>query len=137
VQIKVVFERLLRQNSVLRFLQYPAATYHSERTVLPLKAEHRGRIPGIIHRSSDTGATLFVEPAEAVELNNTIARLKCDEHEEITRILLAIARVIHQNADEILRTLDMLAVLDMISAKVRFAARYQAVCPRIDRKSVV
>ena len=132
VQIKVVFDRLLRQSSLLRFLQYPAATYHSERTVLPLKSEHRGRIPGIIHRSSDTGATLFVEPAEAVELNNSIAHLKCDEHEEITRILLAVARSVHQNADEILHTLDMLAVLDLVSAKVRFAAKYEAACPRID-----
>ena len=89
-QIAVVFDRLVKQQRILKLLQYSGTTFHNDRTVLPLKAEHRGRIPGIIHRSSDSGATLFVEPAEAVELNNTIIRLRAEEHEEITRVLAAL-----------------------------------------------
>ncbi|UCG15659.1 MAG: hypothetical protein JSV19_10235 [Phycisphaerales bacterium] len=131
VRIKTVFDRLLRQARVQRLLQYSGATYHSDRLVLPLKAEHRGRVSGIIHRSSDSGATLFVEPVEAVELNNSIARLRYDEHDEITRILTAVSRAVHINAEEILRTLDALAILDLISAKVRYARKRQAVCPQI------
>jgi len=131
VQIKTVFDRLLRHATIQKMLQYAGATFNNDRMVLPLKAEHRGRIPGIIHRSSDSGATLFVEPAEAVELNNRIARLRYDEHEEITRILIAISRTVHLNAEEILRTLDALAVLDLITGKVRFAKHYGAVCAEI------
>ncbi|MFH0983190.1 MAG: DNA strand exchange inhibitor protein [Planctomycetota bacterium] len=130
-QIHVVVERILKQPRYLRLLQYTNPTFHDDRIVLPLKAEHRGRIPGIIHRSSESGSTLFVEPAEAVELNNSIVRLRSTEHEEITRILSALSRLIHQNADEILRTLDAVAVLDLVAAKVRYAKQHQAVCPVI------
>ncbi len=131
VRIKTVFDRLLRHASIQKMLQYAGATFNNDRMVLPLKAEHRGRIPGIIHRSSDSGATLFIEPTEAVELNNRIARLRHDEHEEITRILIAISRTVHLNAEEILRTLDALAVLDLITGKVRFARHYDAVCAEL------
>ncbi len=85
--IGVVVSRLLRSQSVKRMLQYTNSTFHNDRVVLPLKAEYRGRIEGIIHRSSDSGSTLFVEPAAAVEQNNAIIRLRRDESEEITRIL--------------------------------------------------
>lgn len=134
IEARSVFDRLLRQTRVQKLLQYAGATYHGDRMVLPLRAEHHGRIPGIIHRSSDSGATLFVEPAEAVELNNHIARLHRDEHEEITRILFAVTRVVHVNAPEILRTLDTLAVLDLLSAKARYAARRDAICPDLNQE---
>ncbi len=135
-QIDIVFNRLLRHPSVTRFLQYANATIHNDRKVLPLKAEHRGRITGIVHRSSDSGATLFVEPAEAVELNNTIVRLGLDEHKEISRILRDLSHLVHRNADEILKTLRAVAVLDVLVAKVRYARDYQALVPEIgdDRK---
>ena len=83
------FDRLLRQPRTVRLLQYANATFHDDRTVLPLKAEHRGRIKGIVHRSSDSGSTVFVEPAEAVELNNSIVTLRDSERREIDRILQA------------------------------------------------
>jgi DNA mismatch repair protein MutS2 len=131
-QIRVVVERILKQPRYLRLLQYPNPTFHDDRIVLPLKAESRGRIPGIIHRSSDSGSTLFVEPAEAVELNNSIVRMRGEEQAEITRILSALSRLVYQNAEEILRTLDAAAVLDLIGAKVRYAKQRHAVCPTIN-----
>jgi len=136
-QIDVVIERLLRSSHVLRMLQYPAATFHNDRTVLPLKVEYRGRLPGIVHRSSDSGATLFVEPSEAVELNNTIVRLRQDEHEEIGRILWHLTQLIHLNAEEILRTMTALAVLDLIGAKVALAEQYAMTCPRINDEGII
>ncbi|NOT00538.1 MAG: DNA strand exchange inhibitor protein [Phycisphaerales bacterium] len=131
-QIDVVFRRILRQSSITRYLQYANATFHNDRRVLPLKAEHRGRLPGIIHRSSDTGATLFVEPTEAVELNNTIVRLGLDEHKEVTRILADLSRLVHMNAGEIGKSLEAMAVLDLLGAKVRFARDFDAHVPEID-----
>lgn len=130
-QVDIVFARILRHSSITRYLQYANATVHNDRKVLPLKAEHRGRIDGIIHRSSDSGATLFVEPAEAVELNNTIVRLGLDENKEISRILRDLSRLVHINAEEILTTLDAVAVLDLLTGKMRFARDINARVPDI------
>jgi DNA mismatch repair protein MutS2 len=130
-RIQGVVDRLLRSPHVTKWLRYPEATFHNDRFVLPLAAEHRGRVRGIIHRTSDTGATLFVEPAEAVELNNAIVRLRQDETEEVGRILWELTHLIHLNSTELLRTFDTLAVLDLIATKVRFARKYHMTCPAV------
>lgn len=130
-RIRTVVDRLLQSPHVTKWLRYPEATFHNDRFVLPLASEHRGRIRGIVHRTSDTGATLFVEPAEAVELNNAIVRLRQDEDEEIGRILWEITHLVYRNQAELLRTLDALAVLDLVATKVRFAAKYELVCPSV------
>lgn len=131
IGIEHVIDRILKDRNVLKFLRYPQATFHDDRYVLPLPAEHRGRVPGIVHRSSDSGATLFVEPAPAVELNNRIISLKADEQAEINRLLWHLTHQVHLNQAEILKTLDALAVLDLIVAKVRFARAYAMTCAGI------
>ncbi len=130
-QVRIVVDRLTRQASIVKLLQYPNATVHEDRFVLPMKAEYRGRIPGIIHRSSDSGATLFVEPAEAVELNNVIIRLRYDELKEVNRILSALSHAVHVNAGGIRKSLDAMAVLDLLAAKVGYAQKRQAIVPRV------
>ncbi|MBN1345522.1 MAG: hypothetical protein JXQ73_22710 [Phycisphaerae bacterium] len=132
-QIDVVLQRLLRSSHVTKMLQFPNATFHNDRIVLPLKSEHHGRLAGIIHRSSDTGATLFVEPAEVVELNNAIAKLRRDEHEEIGRILFKLTKSIHANADAVLKAVEAIGVLDVVSAKVLMAREHEMVVPEIDQ----
>ncbi|MBP7935651.1 MAG: DNA strand exchange inhibitor protein [Phycisphaerae bacterium] len=136
IKIGHVIDRLLRDRHATRWLRYPQATFHEDRLVLPLSAEHRGRVPGIIHRSSDSGQTLFVEPAEAVELNNLIISLKNDETTEVNRLLWHLTHQTHLNQAAILDTLDALGVLDLVVAKVRFARAYGLTCPRLstDRK---
>lgn len=136
-KIKTVFDRILRQQSVTRMLQYSGSTFHNDRMVLPLKAEHRGRIEGIIHRSSDSGATLFVEPAESVELNNTVMRLRDEESKEITQILKGLTQRININAPAILSTLRVMGTLDLIAAKYRYLKKRACVCPAIDRDGVL
>jgi len=136
-QIGSVISRLLRSSHVTQMLQFPNAMFHGDRMVLPLKSEHRGRLPGIIHRSSDSGATLFVEPAEVVELNNTITRLRRDEHEEIGHILFRLTQAVHSNAGAILKALDAIGTLDMIAAKVQMAKAYEMVVPAISNDGVV
>ncbi|MCO6436410.1 MAG: DNA strand exchange inhibitor protein [Phycisphaerae bacterium] len=136
-RIKHVFDRILRQSSITRMLQYSGATFHDDRMVLPLKAEHRGRVRGIVHRSSDSGSTLFVEPEESVELNNSIIRLRDEESKEITRILRLLTQRVQLNAEAILTTLRTLAVLDLLAGKCRYARKYQCVCPRIDEAGVL
>ncbi len=135
-RIRTVFDRVLRQPKLTKMLQYAGTTFHSDRMVLPLKAEYRGRIPGIVHRSSDSGSTLFVEPAESVELNNTIVRLRDEETKEITRILRELTRHVNTNAKPIMAMLRAIGVLDLIAAKCRYAKKRSCVCPIVDENGV-
>jgi len=135
--VRSVFSRLLKETRITRMLQYSGATFHSDRMVLPLKVEYRGRISGIIHRSSDTGSTLFVEPEESVELNNSIIRLRDTESKEITRILTELCRKISEHASGILSTLRAIGVLDLIAAKCRYARKRRCVCPRINDDGIM
>ncbi len=123
-QTRDVFQKLLKQSSILKLLQYPNATFHADRMVLPVKIEQRGRLPGIVHRSSDSGQTVFIEPAQAVELNNTRINLLQAEREEIGRILWELTHIIHLNQKEILRTLETTAVVDLLTAKTKLALRF-------------
>lgn len=132
LRVRGVFDRLARQPELSRWLQYGGATFHDDRMVLPLKAEYRGRIQGIIHRSSDSGATLFVEPSESVELNNAIVRLREEENKEITQILKHLTQRVHLNARTIMATLGVLAVLDLVAAKCRYLKKRKCLCPEID-----
>lgn len=136
-RIRSVFDRLLRQNSIAKLLQYSGATFHADRMVLPLKAEQRGRIPGIIHRSSDSGATLFVEPSESVELNNSVIRLKEEESNEITRILKELTRLVRNDAPAIMDTMRAIAVLDLLAAKCRYSKARTCICPAINDDGVL
>lgn len=122
---------LINDPQIRRLLQYQNHTFHGDRYVLPLRAEYRGRLQGIIHRTSDSGATIFVEPAGVVELNNRITNLRAEESEEIARLLWDLAHEVHVNADAILSTVDALATLDLIAAKVRMARQFGMVCPDI------
>ena len=119
-----LFDKLIKQPSITKYLQYPEATFHADRMVLPLRADQRGRVPGIVHRMSDSGQTLFVEPSQAVELNNRRLSLVQAEREEIGRILWELTHLIHLNRDPLIETLDALAVLDLLAAKVKFADRF-------------
>ncbi|TWT42106.1 Endonuclease MutS2 [Phycisphaerae bacterium RAS1] len=130
-QIAGAVDKLLADPGVRRFLQYPNATFHNDRTVLPLRTEYRGRLPGIIHRTSDSGATLYVEPGVVVELNNRITNLRSEEQEEINRLLWELAHEVKLNEREILSTLDTLAVVDLIAAKLRFSRSFGLRCPDV------
>lgn len=130
-RIDHVFERLLSQPSVQRYLQYASRTFHDDRSVLPLRAEHRGRVPGIIHRTSDSGATLFVEPSEVVELNNSIIRLREEETAEIMRLLRELSRKVYKKAPELLDTLRAIALLDLNRGKWAYAKHYRCVYPEL------
>jgi len=133
-ETRELFEHLLRQSSLTKLLQYPSATFHGDRMVLPLKSDHRGRIPGIIHRSSDSGQTLFIEPTQAVALNNSIIQLVQDENAEIGRILWELTHLVHLNQAGLLATLDAVAVVDLILAKLRMAQRFGMTIPEISEE---
>ncbi len=136
-EIGEAVKRLLRDPEVTRLLQYHNHTFHGDRYVLPVRAECRGRVSGIIHRSSDSGATLYVEPAQVVELNNELSRLRADEQEEINRLLWELVHEVHINAAAVLGTLDSLAILDLVVAKLRFAERFELTAPKVNQEGRV
>jgi len=130
-QIREIVQAFVRRPDVSQYLQATMVQMHEDRFVLPVKAEHRGRLQGVVHRSSHTGATLFVEPAECVELNNRIVSLKDKEHDEIVRLLGELSIRVHKRDVEIRRSLRTLAQIDLIAAKAQYAHQFEMTCPDI------
>ena len=111
-QLQSVMESYLRGKDADRILQDKLVTTRNDRYVLLLKAEHRGQVPGIIHGTSGSGASLFVEPMPAVELNNDIVGLIEDERAEVVRILTDLTARVGARADVLERGVEILGVLD-------------------------
>jgi DNA mismatch repair protein MutS2 len=105
-------------------VQDELVTIRGERFVIPVKIEQKRRVPGVVHGSSSSGQTVFVEPIETIEQNNDLVRLLDEEQAEIHRILLQMTRRISQNADAIRNAADALAELELQFAKARFAEDY-------------
>ncbi|NLI15983.1 MAG: endonuclease MutS2 [candidate division Zixibacteria bacterium] len=107
-------------------------TIRDGRYVLPVKESFKGRVKGIVHDRSSTGATFFVEPMEAVEQNNNLRELIAAEHQEILRILRDLTDKIFANNIYIKNNVKILAELDILSAKARFALKLNCVRPIIN-----
>ena len=122
-------ERIVAAGAHRPFLQEALVTTRGGRYVIPLKAGFKGRIPGIVHDSSASGATLFIEPLATVELNNTWRELQLDEEKEIRRILAALSAQVGERAEDIVRTVDALAQLDLVLARARYAEQLGACEP--------
>jgi DNA mismatch repair protein MutS2 len=126
-----VMQTYVRRPDVAKLLQSTNVTVHGDRYVLAVKAENRGRVKGVVHRASNTGATVFVEPSASVELNNQLACLADDERKEIQRLLGELAFLIVAKADRILSTMSTIALVDLISAKAQYSLKYNMICPEV------
>ena len=136
--LKVAFERL--QNKLNRIvssksnqdkLQEAIVTMRHGRYVIPLKAEHKGKIKGIMHDSSSSGATIFIEPLETVELNNKWRELQVEEEKEIRRILADLTEEVAGESERIVRTVQLLGYLDLTFAKARYALENSCIQPKM------
>jgi DNA mismatch repair protein MutS2 len=99
-------------------------TIRGERFVIPVKIEQKRRVPGVVHGSSSSGQTVFVEPIETIEQNNDLVRLLDEEQAEVHRILLEMTRRIGEHSEAIRAALEVLAELELQFAKARFAEDY-------------
>ena len=106
-------------------------TDRNGRFVLVVRAEHRSAIPGIVHGSSSSGASLFLEPLSTVEINNDIVALEQQEAEEVRRILLALTDQYRRRALDLQRTIEVATELDVIQAKARLSAIVGGVEPAL------
>ena len=111
------------------FLMEPVITLRNGRFCLPVKAECKNQVPGMVHDTSSTGSTLFIEPASSVKLNNDIKELMLAEKQEIQRILSELSIRVAENSEQITANLDILKNLDFIFARARLAADMDAMRP--------
>lgn len=136
--MKVVFDRLQSKLNALitsptnaPYLQEQLITQRNGRYVIPIKAEFKGRIPGIIHDQSASGATLWVEPLKTVETNNEYRELQLAEEKEVRRILRELCELVAHESEFIVRTVEILSYLDLIFAKARYAEKLKANAPKL------
>ena len=132
-QQRVIEESLrstLRRLSEGGSTQEDLITIRGERFVIPVKSEHKRRIPGVVHGASSSGQTVYLEPLETIEQNNELVRLIDEELAEIRRIFLAMTREIGQQSNAIAEGARTLAQLDSLQARGRFAAEFQCIRPR-------
>jgi len=113
------------------FLQEPLVTQREGRYVIPLKADFKGRIRGVVHDVSASGATIFIEPLSVVELNNTWRELELAETQEVNRILAHLSGLVAERATEIEQTVEALAELDLAFAKARYADAINGTAPEL------
>jgi DNA mismatch repair protein MutS2 len=130
-QLQSVMEGFLRAKDADRLLQDRLITTRNDRYVLLVKAEHRGAMPGIIHGGSGSGASLFVEPMPAVELNNDIVALGDEERQEVVRILRELTDQVRDRADELAHAAEVLGELDAAQAAALLARDMEANEPEI------
>jgi DNA mismatch repair protein MutS2 len=130
-RLRSTLESFLRGKETAKYLQEQIVTDRNGRYVLVIKAEHRAAIPGIIHGSSASGASLFLEPLSTVEVNNEIVALEEQEAAEVRRVLLLMSDAFRRRAAELQRLVELATELDTIQAKARFSTLVGGVEPAI------
>jgi DNA mismatch repair protein MutS2 len=117
-------KRLLRDSELRRILRYPNATVSGDHYVLPVAVNHRHKLQGVVHRTSSTGETVFIEPAGIANLSAERAVLKGEEEREVRRILRRLSSEVGKVSRPLGHALDAMARLDFVTAKARFSRAY-------------
>jgi len=130
-RLRSTLESYLRGKETAKYLQDQVISDRDGRYVLVVKAEHRTSIPGIIHGSSGSGASLYLEPLSTVEINNEIVAVEQQEREEVLRILAALTDAFRAKPIELRQAIDAATELDVIQAKARCAHLLSGVAPAI------
>ena len=112
-------------------------TLRDGRLVIPVAPAMKRKIRGIVHDESDTGRTVFIEPAEVVEANNKIRELESEERKEINRILMEFTQTVRPEVEDMLRSYEFLALIDVIRAKAKFAIITKSTEPRMENKQLL
>ncbi|MBQ9860561.1 MAG: endonuclease MutS2 [Clostridia bacterium] len=128
-RVREQLDKMVRSPAYQKALQDPIVTIRSGRFVVPVKAEHRSEVPGLVHDTSASGATVFVEPMGVVEANNELKVLRSKEEAEIERILFALSEEVGGFATAIIADYEVLLELNVIFAKARLAYKMKGVKP--------
>ncbi len=130
-RVREQLDKLIHSAAAQKVLQEPIVTLRNGRFVVPVRAEHRGEIHGLVHDTSSSGATVFVEPMGVVEANNELKVLQSREAAEIERILQELSAEVGTFADTIIADYTVLVELNLIFAKARLAYAMKATLPTV------
>lgn len=120
-----------------QYLQENLYTMRGDRYVIPVKAEHKGRVAGLVHDQSSSGATVFIEPMALVALNNEIKELKLSEKAEVDRILSELSKLLFDNVEKVSLNYDIVNELDFIFAKAKYGNEIFGVIPEISEEGYI
>lgn len=136
VRIRESLDKLVKSSEVQKSLQDNIVTVRDGRYVLPVKAEHKGSVPGLVHATSASGSTYFIEPMSVVEANNDIQVLKSREQEEIERIIAELSGDCSYCAETLTADYETCAELDLYFAKSNLGAKMRGSIPEISDDGV-
>ncbi len=132
-----VLDKIIHSTSYIKYLQDAIITQRDGRYVVPVRAECRNNVPGLVHDTSSSGQTVFIEPMGVVQANNDIKMLKAKEEDEIERILFELSANAGDFADSIIRSYQNLAQLNLIFAKANLAYSMKASMPVMNDSGVI
>ena len=130
-------QKIISSPSYAKALQEPIITMRSDRYVVPVKADHKGAVPGLVHDISASGMTLFVEPMAAVKANNELRELAAKEKLEIERILAELSAECAEHKEDIAESFELLVRLDLIFAKAKLSYKLDCQEAGLEEKGIV
>ena len=130
-KIRESLQKIITSPSYAKILQEPIVTIRSDRFVVPVKAECKGQLPGLVHDVSSSGSTYFIEPMSAVNGNNELRELFMAERKEIERILAELSAESADHREQIKLDYDVLLELECIFARARLSFAMRAICPEV------
>jgi len=136
-KVRDILHSIISSPSYQKCLQEQIITMRSDRYVVPVKASHRAEIKGIVHDTSSSGATLFIEPSSVVEVNNRIRELKSREKEEIEKILMLLTEEVSLVSKLIEMSFETISELDLVFARAKFSLKYDCFRPMLNDKGVI
>ena len=136
-KIRQTLNKIITSPAYSKALQEPIITMRNGRYVVPVKAEYKSSVPGLVHDISSSGATQFIEPLTVVQINNELRELAVNEKQEIERILRELSADVAENGDNIISDFEVLAALDLIFAKGKLSLKLNAVEPDISESTSI
>lgn len=136
-RVRERLESLVRGKNASKMLSDSIVTIRNDRFVIPVKQEYRSHYGGIVHDSSSSGQTLFIEPDAVVQANNEVRRLKVKEKEEIDRILLMLSAQVQEVAHELFVLVEVLGEIDLILAKAKYGAANKCTKPVMNAEGYI
>ncbi|MBY0513132.1 MAG: DNA strand exchange inhibitor protein [Gemmataceae bacterium] len=131
-KVKAEVKRLLRDPKLREILSYPNATVSGDHFVLPVAANHRHKVHGLVHRVSNTGETVFIEPASIAGLSAERVTLKAEEDREVKRVLRRLSSEVGRVSKPLIYALEVIARLDLITARARLSRDYKMFSPDVN-----
>jgi DNA mismatch repair protein MutS2 len=137
LEIRSSLERMLRRFSKDDVLQDAVVTIRNDRFVIPVRAEEKRRVQGVVHGASSTGATVYIEPLETLALNNDLVELQDREFAEVQRILGEFTRKLQERREDSVRAADILGEIDWAFAKGEFSRQFDCCTPEIHAERAI